>query len=99
MIEGNYILGASEADRRFHERLVELAGNRRLTMIYQRAPLPMTHRPLIDTPHWDAEMRRTLEEHRQIVAFLLKGETLKAQKAILNHLSDRYLHSDDAMAK
>lgn len=95
MIERNYILGASEADRRFHERLVELAGNRRLTMIYQRAPLPMIHRPIVDTPHWEAEMQRTLEEHRQIVAFLLKGETLKAQQAIRSHLSDRYLQSID----
>lgn len=95
MLAGNYLLGASEADRRFHERLVELAGNRRLTMIYRRAPLPMIHRPIVNTSHWDAEMRRTLKEHRQIVALLLKGETRQAQQAIRNHLSDRYLHAGD----
>ena len=38
MIDNSYILGASESDRRFHECLVELAGNRRLTMIYLSRP-------------------------------------------------------------
>lgn len=99
MIDEGYVLGASEADRRFHERLVALGGNCRLTMIYERAPLPMIHRPIADTPRWNAEMRSSLEEHRQIVSLLLKGETQKAQQAIREHLSTRYLHRKDASDK
>lgn len=98
MVEGNYILGASEADRRFHERLIELAGNRRLRLIYRRAPLPMIHRPIIDVPHWSAIMQRTVEEHREILELLLKGDTQRATTAIRRHLSDRYLHSDQPTA-
>lgn len=91
LVDDGYLLGAAEADRRFHERLIELAGNRRLTMIYVRAPLPMLHRPIVETPHWESEMRRTLDEHRSILALILKGETQKAQDAIRDHLSGRYL--------
>ena len=94
LIHNGYLLGASEADRRFHERLVELGGNRRLTMIYQRAPLPMMHRSFVDTPRWEPEMRRTLEEHRTILKLILQGKSRQAQAAICNHLSDRYLRAN-----
>jgi DNA-binding GntR family transcriptional regulator len=59
LIDSGYLLGASEADRSFHEQLVQLSGNRRLWMIYQRAPLPMIHSGLINTPRWEPEMRRS----------------------------------------
>lgn len=95
LIDDGYLLGASEADRRFHERLVELAGNRRLTMIYMRAPLPMIHGRIANTPFWEPEMRQTLEEHRLILALILKGEVQKAQQAIRNHLNDRLVHGSD----
>src|SRR3954466_8072517 len=42
-MRGGYSLGAIEADRRFHESLVNAPGLRRLSHLYRRAPLPMIH--------------------------------------------------------
>jgi len=92
MIEGRYILGASEADRRFHEQLVALAGNRRLTMIYDRAPLPMLHAHIINTPQWEPQMRKSLEEHTAILALIRQGNLKQAQDALHEHLSERHVH-------
>lgn len=86
LIDDGYLLGASEADRRFHERLIELAGNRRLEMIYRRAPLPMIHAGIANSPNWEAEMRRTLAEHRAICELIAAGETASVAQAIRAHL-------------
>ena len=43
-------------------------------------------------------MERTVAEHREILELLLKGDTQRATKAIREHLSDRYLHSDKPTA-
>lgn len=91
LIDDGYQLGASEADRRFHEQLIALGGNRRLAMIYERAPLPMIHGFLFNTPRWEPEMRNTLKQHRLILAAILNGDVQAAQRAIREHLSDRYL--------
>ena len=88
MIENDYTLGTSESDRRFHEQLVELAGNRRLTMIYLRAPLPMIHASLINTMQWRPAMQKTLREHCTILEYLLKGDTNRAESALYDHLSE-----------
>ena len=89
MIDNEYQLGTSESDRRFHEQLVELAGNRRLTMIYLRAPLPMLHAPFVSISNWEVPMRRALKEHCTILELLLKGDAKRAEAALYEHLSDR----------
>ena len=38
--KSKYSMGTSEADRRFHETLMDFAENRRLALLYHRAPLP-----------------------------------------------------------
>jgi DNA-binding GntR family transcriptional regulator len=89
MIENKYMLGTSESDRLFHEKLVELAGNRRLTMIYLRAPLPMLHAHLATISNWDVHMRKTLKEHGTILELLLKGDAKRAELALYDHLGER----------
>ena len=41
----------------------------------------------------------TPEEHRSILAFILKGDSQKAQQAIREHLSDNYLHASELDAQ
>ena len=43
LLEAGYPLGAIEADRRFHEAPIDAAQMRRLSNLYQRAPLPLIH--------------------------------------------------------
>ncbi len=96
MIDQGYQLGSTEADRRFHEELIEISGNRRLALIYQRAPLPMIHGSFVGTSRWEAEMRRTLVQHRVILALILKGDTRAAQEAIRAHLGECDLDAGDS---
>jgi hypothetical protein len=63
MIKNNYLLGASEADRRFHDYLIGSNGNKRLKAVYYRAPLPMIHDEIADSQYWEnpaSQSERTL---------------------------------------
>ncbi len=91
LIRKSYLLGASEADRRFHEALIDAAGNPRLGVIYHRAPLPMIHRQIIATDRWAFECQRTLAEHRDMIAAIKKGHPDHARTIMRQHLSERYL--------
>jgi DNA-binding GntR family transcriptional regulator len=51
-VRGRYSLGAMEADRRFHEALVDAAGIRRLSALYLRAPLPLIESHTDDPTRW-----------------------------------------------
>jgi len=88
-LKRGYSLGFSEADRRFHESLVEAAGNKRLRMIYQRAPMPLIHDEVLRSEHWLNEGYATLRDHREILSHLAGGD-LDAAKAVLrDHLAYR----------
>lgn len=91
LIEQDYLLGASEADRRFHERLIALARNRRLSMIYHRAPLPMIHARLVASETWQAHCQQSLDEHRAIIAALRRGRFNQAQQLLREHLCEDHL--------
>ncbi len=91
MIKNNYPLGVSEADRRFHEDLIDMTGNKRLKAIYQRAPLPMVHDEIAHSQFWEEECRITLEEHRRIYQAILDNQPVQAIKILRHHLSERYL--------
>lgn len=82
-IDEGYRLGASEADRRFHRRLVELGDNRRLLDMYDRAPLPLVHR-LILPP--GTISTRPVEEHADIVKAIARGNADEARGLLRQHL-------------
>ena len=91
MVRNNYLLGVSEADRRFHEKLIELTGNKRLKAVYHRAPLPMVHDEIVQSQFWEEECRITLEEHHKIYQAILDNQPPEAIKILRHHLSERYL--------
>ena len=86
---GGYFLGTLEADRRFHESLVEAAGMRRLSALYHRAPLPLIHADTEDRSVWREACDRTLAEHRQILASLAKRDAEGAKRILRQHLNQR----------
>jgi len=88
-LDEHYPLGAIEADRRFHEALIDAARMRRLSALYHRAPLPMIHRRTEDVDAWRELCHRTLREHRQIVAALRKRNAEEAKRVLREHLSER----------
>ena len=88
-LEGGYFLGVLEADRRFHEALIEAAGMRRLSALYHRAPLPLIHRQTEDQKVWREACDRTLNEHRSILDALRKRDAAAAQQVLRDHLSQR----------
>lgn len=89
LIKEDYLLGVAEADRRFHEALIGAANNRRLTILYQRAPLPMIHPILISESQWTARVAQTLQEHRAMVEALIEGDLSKAMELLRTHLNER----------
>ena len=91
LVREEYHLGVAEADRRYHEALVDAAQNRRLASLYARAPLPIVHPILVTGRHWEDTVRRTLEEHRSILGAILAGERELARQRLRLHLMDRHI--------
>jgi DNA-binding GntR family transcriptional regulator len=87
LLEGGYSLGAIEADRRFHEALIDAAQMRRLSGLYQRAPLPLIHGDTEDPDRWREACRRTLDEHRRILAALAARDAAEAKRVLRAHLA------------
>src|SRR5580765_163165 len=74
-----YSLGATEADRRFHEAIIGGAKMRRLTSLYSRAPLPLIHRHTEDPAIWAESCKRTSKEHRQILDAMRRHDAAAAK--------------------
>ncbi len=91
LVREEYLLGVAEADRRYHEVLIEAAGNRRLSLLYQRAPLPIIHPVILSGPQWKANVQMTLEEHRATLAAIIEGNVIGAQTLLRTHLKERSL--------
>jgi len=89
LVRESYLLGVAEADRRFHQALVETAGNQRLALLYQRAPLPIIHPVILTGNQWSAWVQQTLEEHRAILAAIIDEEISQAQELLRIHLNER----------
>lgn len=85
-LQGDYSLGALEADRRFHEALIDSAKMRRLSALYHRAPLPLIHGTTEDQERWRQACTRTLGEHRQIIESLKNHNAKDAKKILTTHL-------------
>ena len=86
MLDDEFELGFTEADRRFHELLVEAGGNERLKKIYQQAPLPLMPSAEGDNEIRRANLQRTLEEHRKIYELLANGKIHEACELLERHL-------------
>ena len=91
MIKEDYPLGINEADRHFHESLIEASTSKRLAAVYGRALLPIVGRGIVDPAKWLAEARRTLNDHRLILSAILKGDVVGAQRLLHTHLTERCL--------
>jgi DNA-binding GntR family transcriptional regulator len=87
-VKSGYSLGAIEADRRFHEFLVNAPGLRRLADLYRRAPLPMIHQSTSEQSVWEQACTRTLAEHRAILAALRKRDAATAKDVLRRHLGN-----------
>lgn len=86
-MKGEYSLGVLEADRRFHECLIDTAQMRRLSDLYNRAPLPLIHGDTEDRERWRKSCARTLSEHQQILSALAGHEAERAKKILRVHLT------------
>jgi len=91
LISSDLLMGATEADRRFHDRLIAASDNGRLAAVYDRAPLPMLHDRVCRTDAWRDECRQSLKDHRRITDLLRRRETRKAITAMRRHLDGRWL--------
>jgi len=89
LLKEDYPLGVAEADRRYHEALIQAARNRRLTILYQRAPLPIIHPVLISASQWVARVEQTVCEHQTMIDAILEGDVSKAIEVLRVHLHER----------
>lgn len=89
LIAERYDLGVSEADRRFHEALVAVSSNERLSEMYCRAPLPIIHRQILDPEEWLESAQTTLQEHRAMISAILANDVTEAQSVLRTHLAKR----------
>ena len=95
LLAEDYVLGVAEADRRFHESLIDAAGSKRLAMLYHRAPLPIIYPDVVTGKEWEANESRTLHEHRDILQAILEGKPREACELLRGHLMDGLLKSLD----
>jgi len=79
-------LGFAEADRRFHERIIEMAGNHRMTRAYLQAPVLISLRMDLADGHSAAAMAQTLAEHEQLCDMLEAGRFEDAAVFLEQHL-------------
>jgi len=86
MVERGYFGGACEADVKFHETLIECAGNERLVDLYQASNIPLFHQKLGKTQTHMDDYELTDQEHREIVAGIKDRDIKRAEEALLKHL-------------
>jgi len=91
LLRRRYVLGVTEADRRFHESLIDAASNRRLSILYHRAPLPLITRKTQQQDDWMNSCTTTLNEHRAILKAIASGNATEAKRLMRAHLNKRSL--------
>lgn len=87
LVRDEYLLGAAEADWRFHESLILASGNRRLAIAYRHSPLLLIHPEILTGKEWEATMLRTLDEHRAILDAIVGGDMVKAKSVLKLHVT------------
>ncbi|GAB3795249.1 GntR family transcriptional regulator [Spirosoma humi] len=86
MVERGYLSGALEADVKFHETLIDCAGNSKLMDIYQISNIPLFHQKIGKTQIHMDDYELTDQEHRQILKGLKDKDLPLAQEALTKHL-------------
>jgi DNA-binding GntR family transcriptional regulator len=86
MVERGYFGGACEADVKFHETIIECAGNEKLVDLYQASNIPLFHQKLGKTQTHMDDYELTDQEHREIVAGIKDRDIKRAEEALLKHL-------------
>jgi len=86
LIEAKLEISIQEADRRFHELLVELSGNANLIHLYNRSPLPFQG-PDKDTEETLLARQQTLDEHKKILELITQGQYEQAAGELVAHLA------------
>ena len=87
MFDAEMFLGFVEADRKFHEKLVELAGNTRLSTLYRLAPLPVDMPVTVDSEIAKrGRLKKRLEEHQAIYQALAEHRIDDVLKVLEQHL-------------
>lgn len=87
LVDNDYHVATVEADRRFHEGLIEASGNRKLAIAYRHAPLPILHPEITWGPEWAARVQQTIREHRSILDAIFDGRVSESQDLLLQHLT------------
>lgn len=86
MARGGYLDGACEADIKFHETIINCAGNQKLKEIYKISNIPLFHQKIGKAKSDIKDYEITHLEHRQIVE-ALKSKNLKlAEETLIKHL-------------
>lgn len=86
MVAKGYYGGACEADVRFHEKIIEGAGNHRLLRIYKNSNIPLFHMKLGQAMSAMEDYADTEYEHRAIVNAIKTGDWESGRTALVNHL-------------
>ncbi|MGI8637324.1 MAG: GntR family transcriptional regulator [Segetibacter sp.] len=87
MVKKGYYNGALEADMKFHETLVEFAGNNKLLQVYRSSHIPLFHQKLGNSQMGTDDYDQTDAEHRQIVKALKEKNLKQAQQTLIQHFS------------
>ena len=86
MVERGYFGGACEADVKFHETLIECAGNEKLIDLYKASNIPLFHQKLGKTQTHMDDYELTDAEHREIVEGIKEKNFQRAEEALMKHL-------------
>ncbi|MFA9478876.1 GntR family transcriptional regulator [Phycisphaerales bacterium AB-hyl4] len=86
MVELDMPVGHAEADRKFHEGLVELADNRRMIRAYHQAPLLIIASEYMTPAERRGAMTQTLRDHERICDLLEAGRFDAVAELLEQHL-------------
>jgi len=92
LVLDEYLLGAVEADWRFHESLILASENRRLTIAYRHSPMLIIHPEVLAGKQWEQTMQRTVHEHRAILDSILEGNVQGAKDTLRRHITEHSLN-------
>lgn len=87
MVKKGYFNGALEADMKFHEILIEYAGNKKLQQVYRSSHIPLFHQKLGKTQITTDDYEQTDAEHRQIVRALKEKKLHLAEQTLIKHFA------------
>ena len=88
LVQDEYMLGAVEADWRFHESLIMASENSRLAIAYRHSPMLIIHPEVLAGKQWEQTMQRTVEEHRCILQAMLDGQPAGAKAILRRHIKE-----------